>query len=469
MPPSPTCDVLVLGSGLAGLRAAWAAAEAAPRARVLLATAARGPSGSSFCNPNARLGFLAPSDDAARETLAARALELTRPGRAVPALANLLMAEAEARLRDLLDLGAPAERDADGRPVRHPACYMPRPREAVQLTDLPRLHALLLARVRALGVELLTGRLCAGLLTDPERGACGAILVPDDGGPPQGVRAGAVVAALGGPAPLFAATLAGGGGTGFSYALLARAGAELVNQGFVQFFWSRADDRSFVRLARLGEPGAALLAPDGRAVPAPRDAAALALSRAGHCPASWGLADAALDRLAASLAAPDGSVGLRLPGEADARILPLAHCGNGGALVDERAGTSVPGLFAAGECASGMHGADRLGGAMAAATQVFGARAGRFAMRHALGSAHCAGSSFNELMKSMAEALRIPPPGRAAPLPAQAGATLLSGNRQSIDLLIDHLESKHECRAGQPPDPALESALTVVRFLHNII
>ncbi|MBL7202897.1 MAG: hypothetical protein ISS63_01020 [Desulfobacteraceae bacterium] len=45
--------------------------------------------------------------------------------------------------------------------------------------------------------------------------------------------------------------------------------------------------------------------------------------------------------------------------------------------------SSIPGLFAAGEVAAGPHGADRIGGCMMTATQVFGARAGKFAAERA--------------------------------------------------------------------------------------
>jgi succinate dehydrogenase/fumarate reductase flavoprotein subunit len=55
------------------------------------------------------------------------------------------------------------------------------------------------------------------------------------------------------------------------------------------------------------------------------------------------------------------------------------HCSNGGFRVDRNAQTTVPGLYAVGECLTGPHGADRRGGHMLGATQVFGARAGRHA------------------------------------------------------------------------------------------
>jgi succinate dehydrogenase/fumarate reductase flavoprotein subunit len=56
----------------------------------------------------------------------------------------------------------------------------------------------------------------------------------------------------------------------------------------------------------------------------------------------------------------------------------VAHqCSNGGFKIDENGQTTIPGLYAVGESATGAYGADRLGGAMMTSCQVFGARAGR--------------------------------------------------------------------------------------------
>jgi L-aspartate oxidase len=65
------------------------------------------------------------------------------------------------------------------------------------------------------------------------------------------------------------------------------------------------------------------------------------------------------------------------------QIACSAHAINGGILIDENAQSTLPGLYAAGEVAAGPHGADRLGGNMSVTCQVFGARAGRHAARHA--------------------------------------------------------------------------------------
>jgi succinate dehydrogenase / fumarate reductase flavoprotein subunit len=63
---------------------------------------------------------------------------------------------------------------------------------------------------------------------------------------------------------------------------------------------------------------------------------------------------------------------------------PTCHYMMGGLRVDaETAETSVPGLFAAGEAAAGLHGANRLGGNSLSDLLVFGRRAGEAAARHA--------------------------------------------------------------------------------------
>lgn len=59
------------------------------------------------------------------------------------------------------------------------------------------------------------------------------------------------------------------------------------------------------------------------------------------------------------------------------------HCSNGGLKINENGQTSILGLYAIGETAAGPYGADRLGGAMMACSQVYGTRAGRHAAARA--------------------------------------------------------------------------------------
>ncbi|MGU8749186.1 FAD-binding protein [Clostridium perfringens] len=59
------------------------------------------------------------------------------------------------------------------------------------------------------------------------------------------------------------------------------------------------------------------------------------------------------------------------------------HAANGGISINKKAETKVEGLFAAGECTGGMHGADRIGGLSTANGLVFGKIAGKSASRYA--------------------------------------------------------------------------------------
>ena len=65
-------------------------------------------------------------------------------------------------------------------------------------------------------------------------------------------------------------------------------------------------------------------------------------------------------------------------------IGPTTHYAMGGIRVDgDTQATNVPGLFAAGECAAGLHGANRLGGNSLSDLLVFGKRAGEYAAKFA--------------------------------------------------------------------------------------
>ena len=66
-------------------------------------------------------------------------------------------------------------------------------------------------------------------------------------------------------------------------------------------------------------------------------------------------------------------------------VAPTAHYSMGGIIVEpDTHSTGVEGLFAAGECTSGLHGANRLGGNSLAEILIFGKRAGYYASRRSL-------------------------------------------------------------------------------------
>lgn len=369
-------DLLVLGAGLAGLRAAWEACATRPSLRVAIAWQGRGPTGSSFANPNGRLGLHLPDTDKARHAFVARVLRLAAPGFVDPALATALAEDATARFAELKDLGLSFQIGASGAIARYPSCFAQSEPNAVVFTDLGRAFSLFRDKAAAWGAAMWPQTRILRLLTDPDSGrVSGALLRGPDGF--AVVRAKTVVAALGGPAGLFALRGTGAGNRGESHALLAEAGAALVNEGWLQFMWTRVSDRSFWPVQELARPGFAVMNPDGSPDSLSPELTRLAAARAAHCPMSHGLPDAALDRFVLSRLGPDGGASILAPDGRLFQAAPMAHAGNGGARIDLSGRTSAPGLYAAGECASGMHGANRIGGAMVLACLVFGERAGR--------------------------------------------------------------------------------------------
>jgi L-aspartate oxidase len=382
------CDALVLGAGFSGLRAAWSALEARPGARVVVACGSVGASGSSFLNRNHRLGFQYPDTDQGREALILSAKALGRPGWVEDALVEVLALEAEPRIRELMDLGLQFRRDEAGKLERVPGCFTPNLRTGVVLEGLDHAHQALTRKVADLGGELLTGYEVLDLLVDEtDRSVAGAVLgTRDEEADRLHVQAGATVLALGGPASLFAYDISGPGNTGVGYGLLELAGAALENAGFVQFMWHTVPGLEFFPLERLAE-GASVRTAGGDIIPVPEAVGRLAPVRAQHAPAAYQLPDAEVDRFLAAYMDLTGYTSVK-PADVSAqeewvRISPMAHAGNGGARIDSEGGTTAPGLYALGECATGMHGANRIGGAMTTATQVFGHRAGAAAARRA--------------------------------------------------------------------------------------
>ncbi len=412
------CDVLVLGAGFAGLRAAIAARERRPDARVLCCALGRGPAGSSFANRNQRLGMQVLCDTAEQQAYTVRALDIAPPGRISPELVRLLAAHSLERFLDLLRLGMPfaghrAPLSLDTQDIlqaRVQGCFLHEQATAVLLPDLPQAWARLTGHFQSLGGELVEGVRVLDLCRAPSsRGIAGALLLFPGAETPCVVRAGAVVLALGGSAPLFERTVAGSWNPGVFLALLRRAGARIENAGLMQFMWYTLEPPSFLPLARVArenwEIRGQAAGQEEEVARMPAELRALADPRAGHCPFALGQEDTALDLFLAEHMDADGLVRLRPPGGAVwLRAVPMAHAGNGGAWSTPIGGTSVPGLFACGECATGMHGANRIGGGMIAATQVFGALAGA----HAADFANAAGSSLASPLPCAGEHATLP-------------------------------------------------------------
>jgi succinate dehydrogenase / fumarate reductase flavoprotein subunit len=234
----------------------------------------------------------------------------------------------------------------------------------------------------------------------------GAVALYLPSGAPVTIAAKATIVAAGGLTRLYRRNSASANMGGDGYALALRAGAPLVDMEFVQFFpighlaprligmdpimWDPFRYKLGGRLInREGEEFAARygVSEDGRYV-ITRDVATYAIVKeveAGrgsphggaylsfqHCSeaelrAAFG---PVIDRLARN------NIDLtRMPIE----VAPIAHYHMGGVIADERMQTRLPGLLVAGEAVGGANGANRLSGNAITEALVFGRRAGRSA------------------------------------------------------------------------------------------
>jgi L-aspartate oxidase len=392
-------DVVVVGSGAAGMAAALAAAGHGRR--VLLLTKEDLGGGATSLAQGGLAAAIGPGDDLAlhrRDTLTAGA------GLCDPAAVAALVAAAPGEIDRLARRGARLERTAlhlEGGHSRHRIVNAGG--DAIG-AELHRVLAAALANqtTAASPVEILARCVALDALTD-DRGSVGGVLagfVSDDGTLRTGtIRARAVVLATGGFGQAYATTTSPAGVTGDGLALAARAGAELRDLEFVQFhptvLWQESASGQCPLLTEaLRGAGAVLVDVAGRPVMAgrhplgdlaPRDVVSAAMQQRmarGDGPADhlWldatGLGRAVLERDFPTVTALCRDRGID-PAAEPVPVAPGAHYACGGIRADMDGRTSVPGLYAVGEAAStGVHGANRLASNSLTEALVTGRRTG---------------------------------------------------------------------------------------------
>jgi fumarate reductase (CoM/CoB) subunit A len=378
-----SCEVLVIGSGAAGLRAAIAAREAGLEVVVV----SKGLPGKSTCT-GFSAGVMAGSQNAASlETHLERTLKAGR-GLNQPELAEILVQEAPARLQELMSWGIRAE-FLNG--------YLYSQGHAPVLGGA--LVQCLLKRNQALGTRFMGGVWVTDLAVDSGAAGVRAYLPGADAW--LAITAKAVILASGGAAALFQRHDNPKGMVGDGYRLALKAGAILQDMEFVQFYPLCLAEPGFPPLVippKLADGGRLIndLEEDilekygieeRPAAEGARDYLAQSLFREIHRRGHevWldlrGLAEDKwrIDPFSAAL----GPFLIKRYGARDRplRVTPAAHHVMGGVKIDATGASSVPGLFAAGEVAGGLHGANRMAGNALSDTLVFGARAGSAAAR----------------------------------------------------------------------------------------
>ena len=398
-------DVVVVGGGIVGCCAAIEAARAG--ASVCLASASGVFSGSSFYPGTWGLGLVGPRDAADIDDMVETILHVGR-GAANAALVDSFVRGIPEAIAALEAMGVSLKRPANPNEPQYIPCFDHSLRmwRGLERASMERGFGRALCEggvVRFDGCELLD------IAMDDGR-ARGALFFDRSAKRFRAVSCGAIVLAGGGVAGLYKRSLSASGNSATVQAIAARCGARLVNLEFMQIMPGLVAPRRNIvfnekafRFARAW---------DASGEPIARD---VLEARSEHGPFSCERAGAPLDF--AMEACGDGGMEIAcdvgdgspefvrtfsgwlerecgVSASAPARIAPYAHASNGGIAIDERGSCGVPGLFAAGECTGGMHGADRIGGLASANALVFGRRAGVAAAKFARGFVgECAGAN----------------------------------------------------------------------------
>ncbi len=415
-----SCDVLVIGGGGAGLRAAVAAAEKGASV-IVVDKGVIGHAGATFTAASdwmafgAALGHADPADSSREHwiDIMVKGCLLCRPE-----LARIIAYEAPERLLELDEWGAGFDKTPDGKFVQKLSDGARFPRAAGKGTQTgPAILSALLNRIEQINsdsadgqVELCSDTYVASLLTDGGA-TIGALAWHIPTGQRVVFSAPSIVLAMGGAGAAYAINVFPPGATGDGYALALRAGAELVNMEFIQIgpsiihpfpfalsgvFWRlspRVTNRNGEEfLSQYMPPDAdlneALLL---KAVSYPFTVRNISMwidiavyteiaegRGTDHHGVYMDVSHNAPDLLEREAAVPLHHLrerGLDISRESF-EFAPAVQHFNGGVAIDEQAATAVRGLFAAGENAGGQHGADRPGGNSLADCQVFGRRAG---------------------------------------------------------------------------------------------
>jgi L-aspartate oxidase len=384
---SSDADFVIIGSGIAGLRAAIALASAG---RVLILTKAD-PVESNTGYAQGGIAAALGDDD----SIALHAADTIRAGDGLcdEAAVRVLVEEGPAHVRELMDWGTSFDRAADGRPAlgREAAHSVRRVLHAGDAMGR-EISRVLWNRTNALSsVSTIHHALVTDLVV--ERGSVGGVRFFDGTGARGEVRAPAVLLATGGAGQVFRETTNPLVATGDGIALAFHAGARVADLEFVQFHptaLNRAGSPRFLISESLRGEGARLVNDRGEAFMtryhpdgdlAPRDVVSRSLVRevertAGPIFLTLAHLDPTYVRNRfPTIAEMCGRVGLDLASD-PIPVGPAAHYMMGGVETDEWGRTSLSGLFAAGEVAcTGVHGANRLASNSLLEGLVFGVRA----------------------------------------------------------------------------------------------
>lgn len=411
-----TTDVLVIGGGGAGVRAAL---EANFRgAKTLLATKGKlGASGTTSFEVAETAGYNAADGCMPEDSPEQHYQDILNAalGTCDQDLAKILAEEAPQSLAELESWGVPFEKKGEKHLVVE-GCFASQPRMHIIKRHSKPILEVLINKLRSTSIEVLEEVMVVDLLVKDN--TCSGALLIDFNGKFILVQAASVILASGGGGQLFKLNLNPKDITADGYAIAFRAGAEIINMEFMQaglglvyptpnilncWVW-------FLKPKLINNHGEEFLS---KYLPAGVEPDDCMNDKAHHFPFSSRdlskyIEYAIIKEINLGNTGPHGGVYLDFrnvdltnvspdfkimwqttknwfinrgvdPDTQTLEIAPFGHAINGGLKVGLNCESTVKNLFAAGEVAGGPHGADRLGGNMIVGCQIFGRRAGQAA------------------------------------------------------------------------------------------
>ena len=420
-----TTDVLVIGGGMAGCRAAIAAADYG--GSVVLATKMPLNNGGASTFPVAEMAGYNAGDPDIPGDVEKHYEDIVNAGQGManPLLARILAENAPGTIAELEKWGVVFEKEGYGYYI-FKSCFATSPR-----THVIRGHGEPIVKAMSGQIQLRSNINVADDLTvlelDVRDGrCCGAWAIKTDRTFVH-ISAGAVVIASGGATQVFTRNLNPKDVSGDGYALAYDAGAELINMEFMQsgigfshpivnmfngYIWAahpklhnNVNEQFLGKYLPKGMTQEHVMDEHRRHFPfsSSDDSKYLEVGiqkeiRAGGGSPNRGIYADLRHLTDDYIRSINDDCGLhhmwyiardymREKGvDLNSQIVEIAvfaHAINGGVNIDESASSTLPGLYAAGEAAGGPHGADRLGGNMMVTCQVFGKIAGENAAKWA--------------------------------------------------------------------------------------
>lgn len=395
-------DVLVIGSGIAGLCAAIETARTG--ATVAVASVGKTMSGSSFFQGTWGLGLIGPADAEDEQDLI-NTIQAVGGGVADPELVQTFVHGIPQAIHWLEeDLGVELQRPQSAESAQQKQfipCFDHKTRMWRGLTRKP-LEDALTAQIESLCIRLLPRHELIDLIEGANDRISGAVLYDRTSERLVSIDAKATVIAAGGTGGLFERSLTSADVLSSSQAIARAHGATLTSIEFMQMMPGFIEPK---RNLVFNEKTWRYVHVDQPVDIAGDNLDSLLEQRSGYGPFTSRLDSRAIDLVIDQAGTEGLALHYDFPREDvpefvqtfatwlqdehgiaptdEMRVAMYAHAANGGIKIDKTAYTGVKGLFACGEATGGMHGADRIGGLSSANGIVFGRIAGASAARAA--------------------------------------------------------------------------------------